>query len=172
MGRPASADPPESDQPALSAAVITVSTRAAAGVYPDRSGPLIVTALAEAGFEVGEPVVVGDGEPVAAALADAVAAEHAVIITTGGTGISPDDHTPEMTRRVIEREIPQLAAAIADYGVDHGVPTAVLSRGIAGTTGRSLIVNLPGSRGGVRDGMAVLVPILGHAVSQLRGGDH
>ncbi|SDS31496.1 MogA/MoaB family molybdenum cofactor biosynthesis protein [Microlunatus soli] len=171
-GRPEPAEPSEGDRSGLSAAVITVSTRASAGVYADRSGPLIVDALAEAGFAVGDPVVVADGEPVATALFAAVAAEHAVIITTGGTGLSPDDHTPEMTRRVIEREMPQLAAAIADYGVDHGVPTAVLSRGIAGTAGRSLIVNLPGSRGGARDGMAVLAPVLGHAVSQLRGGDH
>lgn len=152
--------------------VITVSTRAAAGVYEDTSGPIVADALAGAGFEVGPPVVVPDGEPVARALQDAVAAGHAVIITSGGTGLNPNDHTPEMTRRVVQREIPQLAAAIARYGVDHGVPTAVLSRGIAGTVGDSLIVNLPGSRGGARDGMAVLTPLLEHAVSQLRGGDH
>lgn len=160
------------DQDGRSAAVITVSTRASAGVYADTSGPIIVTALQKAGFQVGDPVVVPDGEPVAEALQQAVDAGFAVIITTGGTGLNPHDHTPEMTRRVLEREIPQLAAAIARYGVDHGVPTAVLSRGVAGSAGTSLIVNLPGSRGGVRDGMAVLLPVLDHAVSQLRGGDH
>lgn len=171
-GRPEPVARSENEHRGLTAAVITVSTRAAAGEYTDRSGPVIVAALAEAGFEVGAAQVVSDGEPVAAALARAVGAGHAVIVTTGGTGLSPDDRTPEMTRGVIEREIPQLSAAIAGYGVDHGVPTAVLSRGIAGTTGRSLIVNLPGSTGGVRDGMAVLIPVLGHAVGQLRGGDH
>ncbi|HEY9292562.1 MAG TPA: MogA/MoaB family molybdenum cofactor biosynthesis protein [Microlunatus sp.] len=156
----------------LTAMVITVSTRAADGAYEDRSGPIIVDALAAAGFKTDRPTVVRDGEAVAEALRRAVSARYAVIITTGGTGLSPDDQTPEMTRRVIEREIPQLSAAIAGYGVAHGVPTAVLSRGIAGTVGGSLIVNLPGSSGGARDGMAVLSPLLQHAVSQLRGGDH
>ena len=129
-------------------------------------------ALAEAGFAVTGPVVVPDGDEVGGALREAVAAGHAVVITTGGTGLSPNDHTPEQTRAVLDREIPQLAAAIARYGVDHGVPTAVLSRGLAGAAGRTLVVNLPGSSGGARDGMAVLNPLLTHAVSQLRGGDH
>lgn len=165
--------PPDAPDPsARTARVITVSTRASAGVYPDRSGPVIVAALSGAGYRVGDPVLVPDGEQVAEALTAAVRDGCAVIVTTGGTGLNPADLTPEMTRRVIEREIPQLSAAIAGYGVDHGVPTAVLSRGIAGTAGRSLIVNLPGSTGGVRDGMAVLLPLLDHAVSQLRGGDH
>lgn len=155
-----------------SAVVITVSTRASAGVYADQSGPIIVAALADLGFTVAEPVVVPDGAPVAAALRDAVEAGHAVVITTGGTGLNPNDHTPEQTRTVIEREIPQLSAAMARYGVDHGVPTAVLSRGVAGTCAQTLIINLPGSRGGAKDGMAVLAPILVHAVHQIRGGDH
>jgi molybdenum cofactor synthesis domain-containing protein len=155
-----------------SAFVITISTRAAAGVYEDRSGPIIADALHDLGFQVGVPVIVPDGDPVGAALRDAVAAGHAVVITTGGTGLNPHDQTPEQTRAVVEREVPQLAAAIARYGVDHGVPTAVLSRGIAGVADRTLIVNLPGSSGGAQDGMAVLGPVLRHAVSQLRGGDH
>jgi molybdenum cofactor synthesis domain-containing protein len=155
-----------------SALVITISTRAAAGVYPDKSGPIIAAALDDLGFTVAGPVVVPDGDAVGAALRDAVAAGHAVVITTGGTGLSPSDHTPEQTRGVVEREVPQLAAAIARYGNDHGVPTAVLSRGVAGVADRTLIVNLPGSSGGARDGMAVLGPVLRHAVSQLRGGDH
>ena len=154
------------------ALVITISTRAAAGVYRDKSGPIIASALDDLGFTVTGPVVVPDGEAVGAALRDAVAAGHAVVITTGGTGLSPGDHTPEQTRRVVEREVPQLAAAIARYGADHGVPTAVLSRGVVGVAERTLIVNLPGSSGGARDGMAVLAPVLRHAVSQLRGGDH
>jgi molybdenum cofactor synthesis domain-containing protein len=155
-----------------SALVITISTRAAAGVYPDKSGPIIASALEGLGFTVGDPIVVPDGDAVGAALRDAVTAGHAVVITTGGTGLNPRDHTPEQTMGVVEREVPQLAAAIARYGVDHGVPTAVLSRGVVGVADRTLIVNLPGSSGGARDGMAVLGPVLMHAVSQLRGGDH
>jgi molybdenum cofactor synthesis domain-containing protein len=154
------------------ALVITISTRAAAGVYPDKSGPIIASALDDLGFAVAGPVVVPDGEAVGVTLRDAVAAGHAVVVTTGGTGLSPGDHTPEQTRTVVQREVPQLAAAIARYGADHGVPTAVLSRGVAGIADRTLIVNLPGSSGGARDGMAVLAPVLRHAVSQLRGGDH
>jgi molybdenum cofactor synthesis domain-containing protein len=155
-----------------SAIVITISTRAAAGVYEDKSGPIIAAALDDLGFTVLGPVVVPDGDAVGAALRDAVAAGHAVVITSGGTGVNPRDQTPEQTRTVIERELPQLAAAVARYGVDHGVPTAVLSRGVAGVAGRTLIVNLPGSSGGARDGMVVLGPVLSHAVDQLRGGDH
>ena len=154
------------------ALVITVSTRAAAGVYTDRSGPVIVEALRALDFVVSEPLVVPDGDAVGAALRAAVADGHAVVITTGGTGLTPTDQTPEQTRSVLEREVPQLATEIARYGVEHGVPTAVLSRGTAGVAGRTVIVNLPGSSGGARDGMTVLAPVLRHAVSQVRGGDH
>jgi molybdenum cofactor synthesis domain-containing protein len=154
------------------ALVITVSTRAAAGVYADKSGPVVAAALRDLGFLVADPVVVPDGDQVGDALRNAVAAGHAVVITTGGTGLHPLDQTPEQTRSVVEREVPQLAAQIARYGVDHGVPTAVLSRGIAGVSRGTLIINLPGSSGGAKDGMAVLGPLLRHAVSQLHGGDH
>ena len=154
------------------ALVITVSTRAAAGVYADKSGPLVAAALRDLGFRVADPVVVPDGDEVGGALRQAVAGGHAIVITTGGTGLHPHDQTPEQTRSVVEREVPQLAAQIARYGVDHGVPTAVLSRGIAGVAQGTLIINLPGSSGGARDGMAVLGPLLRHAVSQLHGGDH
>jgi molybdenum cofactor synthesis domain-containing protein len=156
----------------LAALVITASTRAAAGVYEDKSGPVVAEALRELGFAVDGPVVVPDGDAVGEQLRAAVRAGVAVVITTGGTGLSPADHTPEQTRSVVEREIPQLPAAIAQYGVAQGVPTAVLSRAVAGTAGRTLIVNVPGSRGGARDAMEVLTPVLRHAVSQLRGGDH
>ena len=106
------------------ALVITISTRAAAGVYADTSGLIIVDGLRDLGFEVNEPLVVPDGDDVGAALRSAVAAEHAVVITTGGTGLHPNDHTPEQTRLVIERDIPQLATEIARYGVDHGTDRA------------------------------------------------
>ena len=154
------------------ALVITVSTRASAGVYEDKSGPILASGLADLGFEVDGPLIVPDGDDVGQALRDAVEQGYAVILTTGGTGLNPHDHTPEQTRKVLDKEIPQLAAAVARYGVDHGVPTALLSRGLAGVAGRSVIVNLPGSSGAARDGMAVLGPVLTHAVSQLRGGDH
>lgn len=154
------------------ALVITVSTRAHAGVYTDTSGPLITTLLSEAGFVVDGPQVVPDGRAVGWALRDGIAHGYDVIITTGGTGLSPTDETPEQTRPLLDKEIPHLAAAIAQHGVAAGVPTAALSRGLAGVAGGSLVVNLPGSSGGVRDGMAVLGPVLGHALSQLRGHDH
>jgi molybdenum cofactor synthesis domain-containing protein len=156
----------------MKALVVTVSNRAAAGVYDDTSGPVIVAGLNELGFVVDGPEVVPDGGPVGDTLRAAVAAAYDVVVTTGGTGISPTDLTPEMTGEVIERELPGVAEAIRAYGVGKGVPTASLSRGRVGVAGTTLIVNLPGSRGGVKDGMAVLAPILQHAVDQLRGGDH
>jgi molybdenum cofactor synthesis domain-containing protein len=153
------------------ALVVTASNRAAAGVYPDKSGQLLAGLLAEAGCEVDGPHVVPDGERVEAALRDGVEAGYDVIVTTGGTGLTPQDLTPEMTRRVIDREIPGIAEAVRQANRDK-VPTSVLSRGLAGQAGRTLIVNLPGSSGGVRDGMAVLAPVLRHAVDQIHGGDH
>jgi molybdenum cofactor synthesis domain-containing protein len=159
-------------QAPLRALAITVSNRAAAGIYEDRSGPVLAGLLAEAGCSVDGPVVVPDGEPVEAALRDAVAGGYDVVVTTGGTGLTPGDLTPEMTRRVLDREIPGIAEAIRAAGMAAGVPAAMLSRGLAGLAGGVVIVNLAGSTGGVRDGMAVLAPVLRHAVDQAHGGDH
>ncbi len=154
------------------ALVITASNRAAAGVYPDRGGPILAQGLLDLGFSVDGPLVVPDGDPVASALRDAVTGGYDVVLTTGGTGLSPTDLTPEATRGVLEREIPGLAEAIRSKGTGAGVPTAALSRGLAGTAGRTLIVNLPGSPGGCRDGLSVLEAVLLHAVDQIHGGDH
>ncbi|MEV5575790.1 MogA/MoaB family molybdenum cofactor biosynthesis protein [Spirillospora sp. NPDC052269] len=155
----------------IRALAVTVSNRASAGVYADKSGPVLVTLLTEAGCQVDGPRVVPDGEPVEEALRTAVSEGYDVVVTTGGTGLTPTDRTPEMTRRVLDREIPGIAEAVRAVSRD-AVPASILSRGLAGTAGRTLIVNLPGSTGGVRDGMAVLAPVLAHAVDQIAGGDH
>ena len=153
------------------ALAVTISNRASAGVYEDRSGPVLADLLAEAGCAV-DTLVVRDGDPVEQALLDGVASGYRVIVTTGGTGLTPSDRTPEMTRKVIDREVPGIAESIRAAGVAAGIPSAMLSRGLAGLAGDVLIVNLPGSTGGVKDGMQVLTPVLAHAADQARGGDH
>ena len=155
------------------ALVVTVSDRSARGERPDTSGPLLASLLAGLGFAVGEVVVVPDEVPaVQDALRAGAAASYDLVCTTGGTGLSPRDVTPEATRPLLEREAPGLAEALRRQG-EQAVPTSILSRGVAGTLGRTLVVNLPGSSGAVRDAIAVLAPVVGHAVAQVRGGgDH
>lgn len=155
------------------AQVITVSDRSHGGLRHDESGPLLASLLqAELGFDVAEVVVVPDEVPeIEAALRAAVEAGFDLVVTTGGTGFAPRDVTPEATRRVLEREAPGLAEALRQFNRDK-VPTTILSRAVAGTAAGSIIVNLPGSTGAVRDGVAVLEPVIGHAIVQLRGGDH
>ncbi len=156
----------------IRALAITVSNRAAAGIYADKSGPVLAELLRSAGCETDGPVVIPDGAAVEEALREAVEAGYDVVVTTGGTGLTPGDLTPEMTSLVIDRAIPGIAEAIRSAGVSAGVPSAMLSRGLAGLAGTTLIVNLPGSAGGVRDGMTVLAPVIAHALDQAAGGDH
>ena len=156
----------------LTAVVVVASNRAADGVYADTTGPLIVEALRADGWDVGVPLVVHDGDPVGDAIRTAIADGARLVVTTGGTGLTPTDRTPEVTRALLDREVPGIAEAIRAHGVAKGVPAAMLSRGLAGVAGSALVVNLPGSTGGVRDGLEVVVPVLRHAVEQIVGSDH
>jgi molybdenum cofactor synthesis domain-containing protein len=158
--------------PDARARVITVSDRSHEGAREDSSGPLLSDLLSAQGFAVAEVVVVPDDrEIIEIALRAAIADGVDLVATTGGTGFAARDVTPEATRRVIDREAPGLAEALRQYRRDE-VPTTILSRAVAGIAGSTLVINLPGSNAGVRDGVAVLGPVVGHAIAQLRGGDH
>lgn len=157
---------------ALRGAVVVASTRAAAGQRTDETGAMIAEALERWGFVDNAVEVVADGPPVGRAIAAAIDRGARLVVTTGGTGLSPTDRTPEETHAIIDTELPGIAESIRAAGVSMCVPTAMLSRGIAGMAGRTLVVNLPGSPGGVRDGLSVLKDVVGHALEQVDGGDH
>jgi len=154
------------------ALVLTVSDRSHGGLRHDESGPLLADLLRGLGFTVGDvEVVADDRDRIVAALRAAVAADLDLVVTTGGTGLAPRDVTPEATLAVVDRQAPGLAEALRQHN-RAAVPTTILSRAVAGMAGRTLVVNLPGSPSAVRDGVQVLTPVVGHAVAQLRGGDH
>lgn len=159
------------------AAVITCSDRASDGVYEDRSGPIAAEALGEAGFAVGEPVVVPDDpEQIRLAIWTAVTQGARVVITTGGTGVGPRDVTVDVTSDLVDYEVPGLMEEVRRRGAEH-TPMALLSRGVAGVVSfddaqRAVVINAPGSTGGVRDTLAVVAPLLPHLVAQLDGGGH
>ncbi|MFC5274632.1 molybdenum cofactor biosynthesis protein MoaE [Brachybacterium sacelli] len=154
-----------------SARILIASSRAADGTYEDRTGPLLEDWLRGRGLEPVQKQVVADGPEVGAAVREAIAAGADLVITSGGTGISPTDVTPEQVAPLIEREMPGVLEAVRRVGAEKA-PTSLLSRGIAGMAGRSFVVTLPGSRGGVRDGIAVLDPVLDHLLDQRDGGGH
>ena len=156
----------------IAAAVITCSNRSFNGIRPDDSGELLASMLVDAECEVVSRVVVPDDvDAIRSAVRDALTAGASLVVTTGGTGLTPTDVTPEALLPMFSREIPGIADAIRQFGRDK-VPTSMLSRGVAGTIGSVLIIALPGSPGGVRDGMSVVLPVLSHAIDQLAGGDH
>lgn len=156
----------------MNAAVITCSNRSAAGDRPDESGELLTALLMEHGHQVVfRRVVADDVDAIRDAVRTAVKDGARLVLTTGGTGITPTDVTPEAVQPLLEKEVPGIAETLRLASRDR-IPTSVLSRGVAGVVGRSLVVTLPGSPGGVRDAMTILAPLVQHAVDQIGGGDH
>ncbi len=153
------------------AAVITCSDRAAAGEYVDRAGPVLVETLRRWGFEAADAVIVPDGEAVGRAVSSSIEGGAAVVVTTGGTGVAPRDLTPQVTEPLLDVLLPGIPEAIRAVGVARGIPTSVLSRGVAGVAGGAVVVNLPGSVGAVRDGLDVLATVLGHLLAELARND-
>lgn len=154
-----------------SAAVIVSSTRAAAGIYADRTGPVIVDWLRSRGFQTDDALVVPDGPEVTAALEHAISARTTVVITTGGTGIGPGDMTADAAARLITADLPGFHEELRRRGA-LSTPFALMSRGVAGIVGGSFVVTLPGSTGGVRDGLGLLGEVLDHVLEQLAGHEH
>lgn len=155
-----------------SAVVITVSDRSAEGTRPDTSGPVAVEALRAAGYACADAMIVRDGaDSVEDALRRALASSTQLIVTTGGTGVSPRDQTPEGTRRVLDREVPGIAEELRRLGAAEK-PGGMLSRGLAGVAGDALVVNLPGSTAAVASGVPVILSVARHVIDQLAGGDH
>ncbi|MGP5701530.1 MogA/MoaB family molybdenum cofactor biosynthesis protein [Glutamicibacter arilaitensis] len=150
------------------AAVVVASTSAAAGTAEDKTGQLITRWLSERGFETGEPTVVADGQPVRFAVDDLLANDAQVVIVTGGTGVSPDDQSPEMVAPLLDVQLPGIIEAIRRRG-EATTALSIITRGVAGFSGNSFVITLPGSTGGVKDGLAVLDPILEHLLVQRSG---
>jgi molybdopterin adenylyltransferase len=153
------------------AVVITVSTRAAGGQYADAAGPVVADLLREAGFDVGDVVVIPDGREVVADALRSAAPTADLVVTNGGTGLTPRDLTPEATADVVDRVVPGLAEMMRAASLAV-TPMAALSRAIVGTLGTTLVINLPGSPKAAAENLGVVLPVLGHALDQLHGGDH
>lgn len=153
------------------AVVIVSSTRAANGIYTDRTGPIIVDWLTSRDFSTGDPVVVADGPDVAAALRAALDTGVDLVVTTGGTGIGKDDVTADATAALLTAPLPGFSEELRRRGA-AATPFALISRGVAGIAGRTFVVNLPGSTGGVRDGLQLLGEVVDHVLDQLSGGNH